>query len=124
MTSPLTTTPLEEEPMADSPAEATQATHAPEAARELIAGALYEHSNPGCRWADAHDHDRRVYGWDADAVLRVILPGTRATAALARKAEATVERPSPGLVHQEQSPQATSPQQADERTTGAAGDRG
>ncbi|MGW5736980.1 MULTISPECIES: hypothetical protein [Streptomyces] len=60
------------------------------ALREQIAAALYEHSNPGHRWADAHPHDRILYGQDADAVLPVILPGTRITATLARMAD--VER--------------------------------
>lgn len=39
--------------------------------RQRIAAALYEHSNPGYRWADAHPHDLAVYGADADAVLAV-----------------------------------------------------
>lgn len=39
--------------------------------REQIAAALYEHSNPGHRWADAHPHDLAVYGADADAVMAV-----------------------------------------------------
>lgn len=71
---------------------ATEATEAASPARELIAAALYEHSNPGHRWADAHPHDRTAYGDDADAVLAVILPSTQITAGLARDSDATVKR--------------------------------
>lgn len=71
---------------------ATKATEPAPAAREVIAAALYEHGNPGLRWADAHEHDRVLFGNDADAVLAVILPGTRAIASLARSADADVQR--------------------------------
>jgi len=42
------------------------------ALRDRIAAAIYERNNPGYQWADAHPDDRRVYGFDADAVLAVL----------------------------------------------------
>jgi hypothetical protein len=60
--------------------------------REEIAAAIYERNNPGHRWAEAHPDDRLAYGFDADAVLAVILPATRITATLARMSEADVQR--------------------------------
>lgn len=55
--------------------------------RQQIAAALYEHSNPGFRWADAHPHDRAVYEADADAVLAVINPVGKLLSAQLRHAE-------------------------------------
>jgi hypothetical protein len=40
--------------------------------RDRVAKALYEHSNPGFQWSDAHPHDRLVFGDDADPVLTVL----------------------------------------------------
>jgi len=48
--------------------------------RQQIAAALYEHSNPGRRWADAHPHDLIVYGADADTVLTIVDRDRRALA--------------------------------------------
>lgn len=53
----------------DNPAASSNTADNP--LRQRIAAALYEHSNPGYRWADAHPHDLAVYGADADAVLAV-----------------------------------------------------
>lgn len=39
--------------------------------REQYAAAIYEHHNPGFRWADAHPDNLIAYGADADAVLAV-----------------------------------------------------
>lgn len=53
--------------------KATEATErAKPPLREQIAAALYEKSNPGYRWADAHPDDVLAYGTDADAALKVI----------------------------------------------------
>jgi hypothetical protein len=71
---------------------ATEATEPPSSARDLIAAAIYEHNNPRHPWSAAHPDDRIAYGGDADAVLAVILPGTRITATLARMADADVQR--------------------------------
>lgn len=50
--------------------EATERAKSP--LREQIAAAIYEKSNPGFRWADAHPDDVLAYGTDADAALKVI----------------------------------------------------
>lgn len=62
--------------------------------RDLITAALYERERPpnDPHWPDAYPMDREVFEPMADAVLAVILPATRITAALARMSDADVQR--------------------------------
>lgn len=42
--------------------------------QQRIAAALYQHSNPGYQWDDAHPDDVIAYGADGDIVIRTLKP--------------------------------------------------